>query len=87
MKTTAKIQVIGTGHYISIPVQVRRLMNLKEGSIVELDLKIPIDTNMKSYRCLACMYRFDMDTSNEEIYCPCCNNEDPEAIKEVENER
>jgi Zn finger protein HypA/HybF involved in hydrogenase expression len=85
MKTTAQIVKIGTGHYISIPVQLRNIMNLSAGDLVEIDLSIPEEEKIKSYECLCCLYHFDANFQEEPCYCPSCGNEDEELIVEVRN--
>ena len=88
MKFSAEIKKIATGYYVLIPAGIRKMLDVKEGSFIELDVtKLQDMENIKTYKCLVCEHTFSLN-SKEELYCPACENEHKdsfELIDEIES--
>jgi len=81
MKTTLKLISVGGSLGLLLPIQIVKIMELKKGSLLDVDITKHIEIETKSYFCPLCSNHFD---SNDDI--PSCNICFSESVEEVEDE-
>ena len=90
MKFNKELKKFGSSLGITIPNETIKLLNLKEGDFLQIEIKRIGE--LKNYKCLVCNEIFAFNSLVEEdIYCSTCDNEDRSKFEEVmevtQNER
>jgi hypothetical protein len=86
MIITRNIIELGDSKAITLPKEISDDLKIKDKVVFDIKVvqNLSSDANIKDYECLVCNYRFSVNPYVDEIYCPSCQNENADAIKEVQ---
>ena len=72
---TAQLKKWGDSSGVIVPATIKNMLNIDDGSIVEMQLTIPPQETIVDVRCSVCGAECAMNIC-EDNYCPACSADD-----------